>query len=43
MTRSARNIRKLLREIKEGALEYWINHNHLIATGRKKGEEWLDE
>ena len=29
--------------IKEGALEYWINHNYLVAQGIKKSVEWLDE
>ncbi len=38
-----RTLRKLSREIKSAAVEFWIEHNHLVATGRKVGEEWLDE
>ena len=30
-------------EIREGALEHWINHNYLVAQGIKKSVEWLDE
>ena len=33
---------QLLNEIKEGALNFWIEHNHAVATGRKDSEEWLD-
>jgi len=33
----------LLREIEGAALDFWIEHNHLVATGRKVGGEiWLD-
>lgn len=38
---------KLLEEIKEQALEYWISYNYEIAQGRKQetqdSYEWLDE
>lgn len=33
----------LLREIEGAALDFWIEHNHLVATHRKVGGEiWLD-
>jgi len=43
LTHQERTQRKLLREIRSAALDYWIEHNHLVATGRKVGEEWLDD
>jgi len=33
----------LKREIMEQSLEYWINHNYLVAQGLKEGVEWLDD
>ena len=35
--------KQLLNEIKEGALEFWIEHNYAVATGKKDSEEWLDD
>ena len=33
---------KLLKEIDEGAVEYWINYNYL-SKGIEEYAEWLDE
>ena len=34
---------QMKKEILEEALEYWINHNYLVAQGIKNSVEWLDE
>tara|TARA_R110000772_G_scaffold260612_1_gene378693 strand:- start:446 stop:568 length:123 start_codon:yes stop_codon:yes gene_type:complete len=34
---------EIKKEILEETLEYWINHNYLVAQGIKKSVEWLDE
>ena len=34
---------QMKKEIVEEALEYWINHNYLVAQGIKNSVEWLDE
>ena len=34
---------EMKKEIVEEALEYWINHNYLVAQGIKNSVEWLDE
>ena len=34
---------QLLNEIKEGALNFWIEHNYAVARGKKDSEEWLDD
>tara|TARA_R110002110_G_scaffold41120_2_gene130989 strand:- start:42 stop:278 length:237 start_codon:yes stop_codon:yes gene_type:complete len=30
-------------EIKEGAMNHWIEYNRNVAKGIYKGDEWLDE
>lgn len=35
--------KQLLNDIKEGALNFWIEHNYAVATGKKDSEEWLDD
>ncbi len=34
---------QILNDIKEAALDFWIDYNYEVAQGRKEGEEWLDE
>ncbi len=33
----------LKKELLDEVLEFWINHNYLVAQGLKNSVEWLDD